>query len=92
MKYLEMVHSYILRAFVKLIVLFCSVQRLCEMLSCYRGGGDVTILGERYGYGYGKKETAAKGKRKLHTSIKPLYILKPNSFLRHNHKLPEPQI
>ncbi|XP_037295638.1 beta-1,3-glucosyltransferase-like isoform X2 [Manduca sexta] len=37
------------------------VQRLCEVLSCYRGGADVTILGERYGYGYGKKETAAKG-------------------------------
>lgn len=31
------------------------------MLSCYRGGDDVTILGERYGYGYMKKETAAKG-------------------------------
>ncbi|CAB3239287.1 unnamed protein product [Arctia plantaginis] len=37
------------------------VQRLCEVLSCYRGGDDVTVLGERYGYGYGKKETAAKG-------------------------------
>ncbi|XP_035436986.2 beta-1,3-glucosyltransferase isoform X2 [Spodoptera frugiperda] len=37
------------------------VQRLCEVLSCYRGGADVTVLGERYGYGYGKKETAAKG-------------------------------
>ncbi|CAH2990435.1 unnamed protein product [Chilo suppressalis] len=37
------------------------VQRLCEVLSCYRGGDDVTILGERYGYGYGKIETAAKG-------------------------------
>ncbi|XP_028158661.1 beta-1,3-glucosyltransferase-like [Ostrinia furnacalis] len=37
------------------------VQRLCEVLSCYRGGSDITILGERYGYGYGKKETAAKG-------------------------------
>ncbi|XP_031768342.2 beta-1,3-glucosyltransferase isoform X1 [Galleria mellonella] len=37
------------------------VHRLCEVLSCYRGGSDVTILGERYGYGYGKKETAAKG-------------------------------
>lgn len=40
----------------------CRVQRLCEVLSCYRGGADVTVLGERYGYGYGKKETAAKGK------------------------------
>ncbi|XP_072944485.1 beta-1,3-glucosyltransferase isoform X2 [Epargyreus clarus] len=37
------------------------VQRLCELLSCYRGGNDVTVLGERYGYGYGKKETFAKG-------------------------------
>ncbi|XP_045491160.1 uncharacterized protein LOC123691026 [Colias croceus] len=37
------------------------VRRLCEVLSCYRGGGDVTILGERYGYGYGKTETASKG-------------------------------
>lgn len=41
------------------------MQRLCEVLSCYRGGRDVTILGERYGYGYeygyGKKETTAKG-------------------------------
>ncbi|XP_039746735.1 beta-1,3-glucosyltransferase isoform X2 [Pararge aegeria] len=37
------------------------VQRLCEVLSCYRGGSDVTVLGERYGYGYGKRETAAKG-------------------------------
>ncbi|XP_023945454.2 beta-1,3-glucosyltransferase isoform X4 [Bicyclus anynana] len=37
------------------------VQRLCELLSCYRGGDDVTVLGERYGYGYGKRETAAKG-------------------------------
>ncbi|CAK1545068.1 unnamed protein product [Leptosia nina] len=37
------------------------VQRLCEVLSCYRGGGDVTVLGERYGYGYGKKDTANKG-------------------------------
>ncbi|KAL0842465.1 hypothetical protein ABMA28_014561 [Loxostege sticticalis] len=37
------------------------VQRLCEVLSCYRGGSDITVLGERYGYGYGKKETAAKG-------------------------------
>ncbi|KAJ0180784.1 hypothetical protein K1T71_004188 [Dendrolimus kikuchii] len=37
------------------------VQRLCEVLSCYRSGSDITVLGERYGYGYGKKETAAKG-------------------------------
>lgn len=37
------------------------VQRLCEVLSCYRGGDDVSVLGERYGYGYGKKETASKG-------------------------------
>ncbi|VVC94360.1 beta-1,3-glucosyltransferase [Leptidea sinapis] len=37
------------------------VQRLCEILSCYRGGDDVTVLGERYGYGYGNKETASKG-------------------------------
>ncbi|XP_026747763.1 beta-1,3-glucosyltransferase isoform X2 [Trichoplusia ni] len=37
------------------------VQRLCEFLSCYRGGSDLTVLGERYGYGYGKRETAAKG-------------------------------
>ncbi|KAJ8722395.1 hypothetical protein PYW07_003575 [Mythimna separata] len=38
------------------------VQRLCEVLSCYRGGpDDSTVLGERYGYGYGKRETAAKG-------------------------------
>lgn len=37
------------------------VQRLCEVLSCYRGGSDITVIGERYGYGYGKKETAAKG-------------------------------
>ncbi|XP_014370854.2 beta-1,3-glucosyltransferase [Papilio machaon] len=37
------------------------VQRLCEVLSCYRGGAALTVLGERYGYGYGKRETAAKG-------------------------------
>nr|BAM19895.1 unknown unsecreted protein [Papilio xuthus] len=37
------------------------VQRLCEVLSCYRGGAALTLLGERYGYGYGKRETAAKG-------------------------------
>ncbi|KAJ2953033.1 hypothetical protein O0L34_g7424 [Tuta absoluta] len=37
------------------------VQRLCEVLSCYRGGADFTVVGERYGYGYGKKETASKG-------------------------------
>ncbi|XP_047527906.1 beta-1,3-glucosyltransferase [Vanessa atalanta] len=37
------------------------VQRLCELLSCYRGGSDITVLGERYGYGYGKKETVGKG-------------------------------
>ncbi|XP_045445585.1 beta-1,3-glucosyltransferase [Melitaea cinxia] len=37
------------------------VQRLCEVLSCYRGGDDVTVLGERYGYGYGKKERLGKG-------------------------------
>ncbi|XP_068629634.1 beta-1,3-glucosyltransferase [Battus philenor] len=37
------------------------VQRLCEVLSCYRGGPDLTVIGERYGYGFGKRETAAKG-------------------------------
>ncbi|XP_045533351.1 beta-1,3-glucosyltransferase isoform X3 [Pieris brassicae] len=37
------------------------VQRLSEVLSCYRGGGDVTVLGERYGYGYGKKDAIHKG-------------------------------
>ncbi|XP_061711644.1 beta-1,3-glucosyltransferase isoform X1 [Cydia pomonella] len=37
------------------------VQRLCEILSCYRGGTDITVIGERYGYGYVNKETAAKG-------------------------------
>lgn len=37
------------------------VQRLCEVLSCLRGGTEMTIGGERYGYGYGKKETANKG-------------------------------
>ncbi|XP_038215958.1 beta-1,3-glucosyltransferase isoform X1 [Zerene cesonia] len=37
------------------------VRRLCEVLSCYRGGGDVTVLGERYGYGYGKPDAAGKG-------------------------------
>ncbi|CAG5051020.1 unnamed protein product, partial [Parnassius apollo] len=37
------------------------VQRLCEVLSCYRGGQDRTVIGERYGYGYGNIETAAKG-------------------------------
>ncbi|XP_048479530.1 beta-1,3-glucosyltransferase [Plutella xylostella] len=37
------------------------VQRLTEVLSCYRGGDDVTLLGERYGYGYGKKQSVGKG-------------------------------
>ncbi|XP_060800336.1 beta-1,3-glucosyltransferase isoform X1 [Amyelois transitella] len=37
------------------------VQRLCEVLSCYRGGADVTVIGERYGYGYGKTNGANKG-------------------------------
>lgn len=45
--------------------LFLRVQRLCEVLSCYRGGSDITVLGERYGYGYGKKETASKGEISL---------------------------
>ncbi|XP_026329722.1 beta-1,3-glucosyltransferase isoform X2 [Hyposmocoma kahamanoa] len=37
------------------------VQRLCEVLSCFRGGSDVTVVGERYGYGVWNKETGLRG-------------------------------
>ncbi|GBP17192.1 Beta-1,3-glucosyltransferase [Eumeta japonica] len=37
------------------------VERLCEILSCARGGEHATVLGERYGYGYTKKDTLYKG-------------------------------
>ncbi|XP_073943631.1 beta-1,3-glucosyltransferase-like isoform X2 [Choristoneura fumiferana] len=37
------------------------VQRLCEVLSCYRGGNDYAAIGERYGYRYVSKDIAGKG-------------------------------
>ncbi|XP_032514054.2 beta-1,3-glucosyltransferase isoform X1 [Danaus plexippus] len=37
------------------------IQRLREILTCYRGGYDVTVIAERYGYGYGKKISGGKG-------------------------------
>ncbi|CAG9585048.1 unnamed protein product [Danaus chrysippus] len=36
------------------------VQRLREILTCYRGGYDITVIAERYGYGYGKKNLRRK--------------------------------